>query len=134
LEKNKSPDNKLAYQKVMFFRGLELYTDGDYKGAYSLFKKSMAENKEAKITAKIIPTVFIFVLSSPESLKINTHIIPYIFKTIQKPPHLLTHPPQKKAFKNSHSSLSPLFSIILVPRYGLRPTRQPMSRYPIYPL
>jgi TolA-binding protein len=54
LEKNKSPENKLAYQKVMFFRGLELYTDVDYKGAYSLFKKSMAENKEAKITARAL--------------------------------------------------------------------------------
>ena len=54
LEKNKSPENKLAYQKVMFFRGLELYTDGDYKGAYSLFKKSMGENKEAKITARAL--------------------------------------------------------------------------------
>jgi TolA-binding protein len=54
LEKNKSPENKLAYQKVMFFRGLELYTDGDYKGAYSLFKKSMAENKEPKFTARAL--------------------------------------------------------------------------------
>jgi len=52
LEKNKSPENKLAYQKVTFYRGLELYTDGDYKGAYSLFKKSLAENKDAKFTAR----------------------------------------------------------------------------------
>ncbi|MEL1248129.1 tetratricopeptide repeat protein [Flavobacterium helocola] len=52
LEKNKSPENKLAYQKVTFYRGLELYTDGDYKGAYTLFKKSLAENKDAKFTAR----------------------------------------------------------------------------------
>ena len=52
LEKNKSPENKLAYQKVTFYRGLELYTDGDYKGAYGLFKKSLAENKDAKFTAR----------------------------------------------------------------------------------
>jgi TolA-binding protein len=52
LEKNKSPENKLAYQKVTFYRGLELYTDGDYKGAYALFKKSLAENKDAKFTAR----------------------------------------------------------------------------------
>lgn len=52
LEKNKSPENKLAYQKVTFYRGLELYTDGDYKGAYNLFKKSLAENKDAKFTAR----------------------------------------------------------------------------------
>lgn len=52
LEKNKSPENKLAYQKVTFYRGLELYTDGDFKGAYSLFKKSIAENKDAKFLAR----------------------------------------------------------------------------------
>jgi len=52
LEKNKSPENKLAYQKVTFYRGLELYTDSDYKGAYGLFKKSIAENKDAKFTAR----------------------------------------------------------------------------------
>ena len=54
LEKNKSPENKLAYQKVTFYRGLELYTDGDFKGAYSLFKKSIAENKDAKFSARAI--------------------------------------------------------------------------------
>jgi TolA-binding protein len=52
LEKNKSPENKLAYQKVTFYRGLELYTDGDYKVAYTLFKKSLAENKDSKFTAR----------------------------------------------------------------------------------
>ena len=52
LEKNKSPENKLAYQKVTFYRGLELYTDSDYKGAYSLFKKSITENKDPKFTAR----------------------------------------------------------------------------------
>ena len=52
LEKSKSPENKLAYQKVTFYRGLELYTDGDFKGAYSLFKKSIAENKDAKFSAR----------------------------------------------------------------------------------
>lgn len=52
LEKSKTPENKLAYQKVTFYRGLELYTDGDYKGAYSLFKKSITENKDAKFTAR----------------------------------------------------------------------------------
>ena len=52
LEKSKSPENKLAYQKVTFYRGLELYTDGNYKEAYSLFKKSLAENKDKKFTAR----------------------------------------------------------------------------------
>ncbi len=31
LEKNKSFENKTAYQKVAFYRGLELFTDGSYK-------------------------------------------------------------------------------------------------------
>ena len=52
LEKNKSPENKAAYQKVTFYRGLEVYTDGNYQDAYVLFKKSLSENKDAKITAR----------------------------------------------------------------------------------
>uniref|UniRef100_UPI0040498296 tetratricopeptide repeat protein n=1 Tax=Flavobacterium sp. TaxID=239 RepID=UPI0040498296 len=52
LEKNRGPENKLAYQKVAFYRGLELYTDGDYKGAYDLFKKSIAERQDARFTAR----------------------------------------------------------------------------------
>jgi TolA-binding protein len=54
LEKNKTPTNKLAYQKVTFYRGLELFTDGNYKEAISLFKKSIAEQKDAKFTARAI--------------------------------------------------------------------------------
>lgn len=52
LEKNKTPENKVAYQKVLFYRGLELYTDSNYKEAYTLFKKSIAENKDQKVTAR----------------------------------------------------------------------------------
>jgi len=52
LEKNKAPENKLAYQKVTFYRGLELYTDGNYQEAYALFKKSIVENKDAKFSAR----------------------------------------------------------------------------------
>lgn len=52
LEKNKTPENKLAYQKVTFYRGLEVYTDGKYQEAYGLFKKSLTENKDAKISAR----------------------------------------------------------------------------------
>ncbi|MGV7107742.1 tetratricopeptide repeat protein [Flavobacterium sp. U410] len=54
LEKNRSAENRLAYQKVAFYRGLELFTDGDYQGAFDLFKKSIAENKDAKFTARAI--------------------------------------------------------------------------------
>jgi tetratricopeptide (TPR) repeat protein len=52
LEKNKSTANKEAYQKVTFYRGLELYTDGNYKEALAMFKKSAAEQKVAKFTAR----------------------------------------------------------------------------------
>mgnify|MGYP000923789858 FL=1 len=52
LEKNKSTANKEAYQKVTFYRGLELYTDGNYTDALAMFKKSIAEQKVAKFTAR----------------------------------------------------------------------------------
>ncbi|QYJ67493.1 tetratricopeptide repeat protein [Flavobacterium litorale] len=52
LEKNKSPENRLAYQKVAFYRGMELYTDGNYQAAYDLFKKSLAERRDARFTAR----------------------------------------------------------------------------------
>ncbi|MFV8442789.1 tetratricopeptide repeat protein [Flavobacterium sp. LB2P44] len=52
LEKNKSPENKLAYQKVLFYRGLELYTDGNYPEAFKMFSKSFREQKDAVFTAR----------------------------------------------------------------------------------
>jgi tetratricopeptide (TPR) repeat protein len=52
LEKNKTAENKPAYQKVAFYRGLELYTDGNYQEALSMFKKSIAEPRNAKFTAR----------------------------------------------------------------------------------
>jgi TolA-binding protein len=52
LEKNKSSENKPAYQKVTFYRGLELYTDGNYQEALSMFKKSINEPRDAKFTAR----------------------------------------------------------------------------------
>ncbi len=51
LEKNKSA-NREAYQKVTFYRGLELNTDGNYQQALSMFKKSIAEPRNAKFTAR----------------------------------------------------------------------------------
>ncbi len=54
LEKNKSPQYKAPYQKVTFFRGIELYNDGEYQEALKMFKKSIAENKEAKFTARAL--------------------------------------------------------------------------------
>ena len=52
LEKNKSPENKLAYQKVTFYRGLELYTDRNYSEALAMFQKSLANTSDAQFTAR----------------------------------------------------------------------------------
>ena len=52
LEKNKSLGAKGAYQKVSFYRGIELFTDGNYKDALAIFKKSIAEQKDAKFSAR----------------------------------------------------------------------------------
>ncbi|MFY7740237.1 MAG: tetratricopeptide repeat protein [Flavobacterium sp.] len=52
LEKNKNPENRLAYQKVTFYRGLELYTDGNYQEAQKMFAKSLKEQKDAKFLAR----------------------------------------------------------------------------------
>ena len=52
LEKNKSGENKLAYQKVLFYRGLELYTDGNYQEALKMFSKAIAEQKDASVTVR----------------------------------------------------------------------------------
>ena len=52
LEKNKSPENKLAYQKVLFYRGLELYTDDNYPDALRMFSKSISEQKDAVYAAR----------------------------------------------------------------------------------
>ncbi len=52
LDKSKSPENKPAYQKVTFYRGLELYTDGNYKDALAMFKKSIAEPQDKTFSAR----------------------------------------------------------------------------------
>lgn len=52
LEKSKSPANKSVYQKVTFYRGLELYTDGKYQEASEMFEKSIDEPRDAKFTAR----------------------------------------------------------------------------------
>lgn len=51
LEKNKST-NREAYQKVTFYRGLELHTDGNYQEALAMFKKSLGERSNARFTAR----------------------------------------------------------------------------------
>ena len=52
LENNKNFENKLAYQKVAFLRGLELYNDGKYGEAKTLFSKSLKEPRDTKFTAR----------------------------------------------------------------------------------
>lgn len=52
LEKNKNFSNRGAYQKVTFYRGLELFTDGDYVQALDYFKKSIQEPQDAKFVAR----------------------------------------------------------------------------------
>ncbi|SDW89364.1 tetratricopeptide repeat protein [Flavobacterium degerlachei] len=52
LEKNKSPGNKLAYQKVTFYRGMELYADRNYSEAATMFKKSIDGQIDADFTAR----------------------------------------------------------------------------------
>ncbi|HMI06577.1 MAG TPA: tetratricopeptide repeat protein [Flavobacterium sp.] len=52
LEKNKGFANKEAYQKVTFYRGLELYTDGSYTEALAMFKKSIGQPSNPKFTAR----------------------------------------------------------------------------------
>jgi tetratricopeptide (TPR) repeat protein len=52
LEKNKNPENRLAYQKVTFYRGLELFTDGNYQEAQKMFVTSIGVQKDAKFSAR----------------------------------------------------------------------------------
>jgi tetratricopeptide (TPR) repeat protein len=52
LEKDRSPANRAAYQKVAFYRGMELYTDGNYQESLALFKKSIAEQRDPRFTAR----------------------------------------------------------------------------------
>ena len=54
LENNKSYASKEAYQKVAFYRGLELYLDGNYKDAISFFDKSLDESQVLVYTARAV--------------------------------------------------------------------------------
>ena len=52
LEGKKSFENKVAYQKVAFYRGLELYNEGDYQEAESLFDASLKRISRSKLYSK----------------------------------------------------------------------------------
>ncbi len=52
LEGKKSFENKEAYQKVAFYRGLELYNENNYAEAKTLFNASLKEPIDANYTAR----------------------------------------------------------------------------------
>jgi len=52
LENNASFSNKLAYQKVAFLYGVELFTESNYQEAFQLFKKSLKEPRDPIYTAR----------------------------------------------------------------------------------
>jgi tetratricopeptide (TPR) repeat protein len=52
LENNKNFENKLAYQKVAFYRGIELYNQGNYTEAIAMLDKSLKEPRDASLTAR----------------------------------------------------------------------------------
>ena len=52
LEGRKSFENKVAYQKVAFYRGIELYNESKYLEAESYFDKSLKEPRDEKYTAR----------------------------------------------------------------------------------
>lgn len=54
LENNKSFENKKTYQKVAFYRGVELYSEGNYIEAVTLFDKSLKEPYDPVFTARAI--------------------------------------------------------------------------------
>jgi TolA-binding protein len=52
LENKNSFENKVAYQKVAFYRGLELYNEGNYQEAESLFDASLNEPRDPIFTTR----------------------------------------------------------------------------------
>ncbi len=52
LENNKSFENKKAYQKVTFYRGVEEYAEGNYAAAVVMFNKSLKEPFDPVFTAR----------------------------------------------------------------------------------
>ncbi|MFL0352250.1 tetratricopeptide repeat protein [Xanthomarina sp. GH4-25] len=52
LKGKNSFENKVAYQKVAFYRGLELYNDGNYQDALEMFSNSIKEPRDPIYTAR----------------------------------------------------------------------------------
>ena len=52
LEGKRSFENKVAYQKVAFYRGIELYNEGHFLEASNLFDASLKESRDPNYTAR----------------------------------------------------------------------------------
>ncbi|HSP82593.1 MAG TPA: tetratricopeptide repeat protein, partial [Gillisia sp.] len=52
LENNRNFSDKVAYQKVAFYYGLELFNEGNYRDASVNFDKSLSERRDPVITAR----------------------------------------------------------------------------------
>ena len=52
LKGKKSFENKVAYQKVAYYRGIELYNESNYTEAEKMFDASIGESQDAKYTAR----------------------------------------------------------------------------------
>lgn len=51
---NKSPELLSAYQRILYARGIEMFTQSDYNAAIDFYSKSIAVNKERKVTAQAL--------------------------------------------------------------------------------
>lgn len=54
LENNKNFADKAAYQKVAFYRGIELYNEGDYTEAISFLNRSLKEPQDGSFKTRAI--------------------------------------------------------------------------------
>ncbi|EKF53888.1 hypothetical protein I215_15275 [Galbibacter marinus] len=54
LESNKNFSNKTTYQKVAFYRALELFNQGSYDQAKEYFEKSLKEQQDMRFTARAL--------------------------------------------------------------------------------
>ncbi|MDC6386428.1 outer membrane protein assembly factor BamD [Flagellimonas taeanensis] len=54
LEKNKNYASKETYQKVAYYRGVELFIDGDYEAALESFSKSLKSAENATFEARTL--------------------------------------------------------------------------------
>jgi TolA-binding protein len=52
LESSKKYSDKSTYQKVAFYRAIELFNDSNYQDALEFFEKSLKENESAEYTAR----------------------------------------------------------------------------------